>query len=203
MGLKIFKKLRRKRTTNSEKKNIIITESSEEDNNDIVTTITSESTTEDNNLQDKLIHGDESVISTVQEDDSRPIDDVESPKSSSGFDDMTETTPCVDYSDLLKFNEVNNLEAEAATKIQSIARRNMVMTQIENQNNDTSSNQSYEDDTMSEPVSSMPSFCGLGLLFNGSLSCDSKEQVREERWGDIARDDMKRKYMKSSLTTDD
>lgn len=203
MGLKIFKKLRRKRTNNAEKKDIVVTESTEENNNEIVRTQTSESTTEDDNLQDKLIQGDESVISTVQEDDSRPVDDVESPKSNSGFDDITEIPPCVDYTELLKFNEVNNLEAEAATKIQSIARRNIVMTQIENQNNDTSSNQSYEDDTMSEPVSSMPSFCGLGLLFNGSLSCDSKEQVREERWGDIARDDMKRKYMKSSLTTDD
>jgi len=77
------------------------------------------------------------------------------------------------------------------------------MAQMENRNNDTNSNKSYEDDAMTEPVPTMPSFCGLGLLFNGSLSCDSKEQVREEKWGQIAKEDMKKKFMKSSLSTDD
>lgn len=227
MGFKLFRKLRRNRTTSSLKKDYD-SDSVEKTDSDVVTPQTSESTTEDDNTPCKIddnktfsgstSRDSESILASLQEEQLRRGDVTENQQSVAGVDDSrSETTPHENESVFPGPPQfvVNDAESIAAIKLQSIARRNIVMKQLEKDGKLTesmrdkiSASQSDETDA-SEEVAPISSFCGLGLLFNGALGGESKSSGKE-RWGctdksqlEMTQDDVKRKFLKTSVNDED
>jgi len=150
------------------------------------------------------------VISSDYGDHFRPSD-VGSQQSSTGFkESRAHTVPNLRdsaYSGLPRYDWID-VESAAATKLQSMYRRNSVIKKLErdgkltaSMRNNMRSRKSCKTNKVSEDVPALFRFCGIGFLFNEALGGDSdalnekkistSEDKRQLR---LAQDEMNRKF---------
>lgn len=194
MGIKLFRKLRRKQSSNSLKKTV------EKIDNEIVTPQTSESTTEDDaHPANSEGYENNSEFPVVQEqlhfNQSIGSQQLVSGVENTGSDDSL--TPKDSNLSSTQYTNNNDLESAAATKLQSIARRNIVKKRLEKEG-EVSSNKSCGAGIANDDLPALSRFCGLGLLFNGAMGGDSKVCVDETQL-QIAQEDARRNFMKTPV----
>mmetsp|Transcript_3641 Transcript_3641/g.4132 ORF Transcript_3641/g.4132 Transcript_3641/m.4132 type:complete len:267 (-) Transcript_3641:148-948(-) len=167
-------------------------------------------------MNSKKYNGHESrnglpVISSDYKSHFRPSDVMGSQQSNTGFKDLRSgTVPRLQesaYAGPPRYDWVD-VECAAAIKVQSIFRRNCVITRLEREGkltasmrNKLRSRQSRKTNKVSEDVPALLRFCGIGFLFNDALGGDSdalneKEKSRSEdnRQLRLAQDETNRKF---------
>jgi len=151
------------------------------------------------------------ISSSNPEDHFRASDVMGGEETKTGFKDLRSTTvPSLRdsaYSGPVRYDWVD-VESAAAIKVQSIYRRNRVITQLEKEGkltasmrNKMRSRKSRKTNKVSEDVPALFRFCGIGFLFNDALGGDSdalnakeKSKSEDNKQLRLAQDEMNRRY---------